>query len=96
MALGLRRHDPDGDTLWIHSVCVEESERRRGLASRLLTAYCPFVCAQNPTVQRLCLISKDHMVPLYLRAGFQVVGPSTVVHGKDPWIEMKKELEGET
>jgi hypothetical protein len=26
-------------------------------------------------------------VPLYEGAGFKLVGPSPVVHGRDPWLE---------
>ena len=33
-------------------------------------------------------------VPLYQHAGFEVVGPSDIVHGKDPWLEMKIDVEG--
>lgn len=34
------------------------------------------------------LICKEPLVPLYRKARFEVVGPSPVVHGSDPWIEM--------
>lgn len=34
------------------------------------------------------LICKEPLVPLYAKAGFREVGPSPVVHGADPWIEM--------
>lgn len=35
------------------------------------------------------LICKQQLVPLYEGAGFAMVGPSPVVHGKDPWFEMR-------
>lgn len=35
------------------------------------------------------LICKEPLVPLYAGAGFQLVGPSDVVHGRDPWFEMR-------
>ena len=35
------------------------------------------------------LISKQHLTLLYAGAGFTNLGPSSVVHGKDQWIEME-------
>ena len=40
-------------------------------------------------VTRVRLISKENLVPLYSGAGFTDLGPSSVVHGKDKWIEME-------
>jgi arylalkylamine N-acetyltransferase len=68
---------------------VEEKERRRGVALKLLQAYQAFARCSTPSVRRLCLISHEPLVGLYEKAGFRVVGPSDVVHGKDPWIEME-------
>lgn len=34
------------------------------------------------------LICKDNLIGLYQRAGFELVGPSDVVHGAEPWFEM--------
>lgn len=36
-------HNPEGSTLCIHSVCVDEGFRRRGVALRSLIAYVDFV-----------------------------------------------------
>ena len=43
-------------------------------------------------LQVMLLICKEPLVALYSKAGFQVVGPSEVVHGADPWIEMSMKL----
>lgn len=77
------------DLLAIHSVCVDAAHRRRGVASRLLRAYLSYVQASTPGLREARLICKDQLVPLYSGAGFQMVGPSGVVHGKDPWFEMR-------
>jgi len=34
------------------------------------------------------LLCKEELVPLYAASGFRLVGPSPVVHGQDPWMEM--------
>ena len=80
---------PCADLLAIHSVCVAESYRRRGVASRLLRAYLAYVQCTTPQLREVRLICKAPLVPLYDQAGFAVVGPSPVVHGQEPWTEMR-------
>uniref|UniRef100_A0A7S0WTU9 N-acetyltransferase domain-containing protein n=1 Tax=Chlamydomonas leiostraca TaxID=1034604 RepID=A0A7S0WTU9_9CHLO len=79
-------HDPDGVTLCVHSVCVREDMRRKGVALKMLKAYLQYVQATTP-LKSVRLICKSGLIPLYEKAGFQLVGPSSVVHGQDPWFE---------
>lgn len=65
-----------------------------------LTAYFPNQNASYKLkfvlcLQSLLLICKEPLVPLYEKGGFRVVGPSDVVHGADPWIEMDLKLHDE-
>jgi len=85
----MAQHDPQGQLLCIHSVCVDSSYRRSGIAKRMLAAYLLFVQQTSPQVASVRLISKQHLTPLYAGAGFTNLGPSSVVHGKDQWIEME-------
>ena len=78
--------------LCIHSVCVAASERRRGVATRLLRAYLGFAPATTPQLREVRLICKAALMPLYGGVGFQLVGPSEVEHGRDPWLEMRLPL----
>ncbi|PSC67839.1 Oxoglutarate iron-dependent dioxygenase [Micractinium conductrix] len=82
-------HEAEGELLAIHSVCVDGAHRRRGLATRLLRAYLNFVQATTPSLREARLICKQPLIPLYAGAGFSLLGPSEVVHGKDPWFEMR-------
>jgi len=82
-------HEPDGPTVCIHSVCVEEKERRKGVATRMLRAYTQWVSQSFPRARALRLICKKEKIGLYERAGFRLLGPSAVVHGQDPWFEME-------
>ena len=43
-------------------------------------------------VTRVRLISKENLLPLYSGADFTNLGPSSIVHGKDPWIEMEYKM----
>ncbi|GLC71902.1 hypothetical protein PLESTF_001179100 [Pleodorina starrii] len=85
-------HDPEGSLLCIHSVVVEAALRRKGLATRLLRAYVLYVQATTPNLRAVRLICKQDLIGLYEKAGFRLLGPSDVVHGRDPWFEMALEL----
>ncbi len=73
-------------------VCVDETQRRKGVATRMLRAYLLTVEQTLPEVQCLRLICKKDLVALYSSVGFEMVGPSDVQHGKDPWYEMAYQI----
>ncbi|KAF8754739.1 Acetyltransferase (GNAT) domain [Rhizoctonia solani] len=75
----------------IHSVCVASTYHRRGIALKLLQEYLERM-EKILDVARVLLICKAPLKPLYTRAGFEEVGPSAVVHGQDPWFEMRKDF----
>eukprot|EP00937_MAST-01D_sp_MAST-1D-sp2_P003217 g3217.t1 len=80
---------PGATTLCVHSVVVAEEHRRQGVATRMLQSYVNRVQDRAPKVQRIMLIAKVHLLEFYTRSGFCVTRLSPVVHGADPWIEMK-------
>ncbi|CAM9592686.1 unnamed protein product [Ectocarpus sp. 4 AP-2014] len=86
-------HDPNGQTLCIHSVVVAEKFRRRGYATEMLKAYVESVALTQPGVRRVCLIAKAGLLGMYASCGFSLKGLSPVVHGKDPWFEMRIDLD---
>ncbi|RMG18573.1 MAG: GNAT family N-acetyltransferase [Planctomycetota bacterium] len=88
----MREHDPAGASLCIHSVVVDPAHRRRGLGRRLVAAYLERVGRDLSGVERVLLICKQHLVGFYEQNGFRLVGPSSVVHGRDPWFEMRRPL----
>ncbi|QRW07429.1 N-acetyltransferase [Ceratobasidium sp. AG-Ba] len=83
---------PTPSSVCIHSVCVSKSHLRQGVALKLLEEYLKRL-EGIPTVARVLLICKENLKPLYSRAGFTEVGPSSVVHGQDQWYEFKKDIE---
>jgi uncharacterized membrane protein len=60
----------------------------------MLRAYLMFIQQAAADVQRVVLICKAPLVGLYEGAGFALVGPSPVVHGQEPWVEMELQFEG--
>ena len=96
-------HDAAGELLCVHSVVVAPRWRRQGVASAMLRAYLRAVAggggggagagATAPRVRACALIAKARLVGLYARAGFELVGQSAIVHGADPWFELRCDLE---
>ncbi|EEY63205.1 uncharacterized protein PITG_15429 [Phytophthora infestans T30-4] len=84
----MSRHDPHGSLLCIHSVVVDQTFRRRGLATQLLKRYVEVILDLQPHVKRIMLISKANLVGFYVNCGFSVTRLSPVVHGQDPWFEL--------
>lgn len=74
-------HAPQGRTLAIHSVAVSPSYRRKGVASWLLKQYLHHI-KENNLADDVVLLSKSHLLPLYLSCGFKFHKVSDVVHGR--------------
>ncbi|XP_069793721.1 uncharacterized protein [Narcine bancroftii] len=88
----LEDHDPEGTTVCIHSVCVDQAWRHCGIALSLLRHFLEVVACSCPTARRVSLISHQHILPLYAKAGFTMIGPSSVTCGPDTWYECAIDL----
>lgn len=89
-------------TVCAHGVVTAAPYRRRGIATALLKEYIHRLKAcvplgskaeeedteSFPSVERVALLCHNELQRLYERAGFVCTGPSTVVHGPRPWLEM--------
>ena len=91
-AVALATHEADGTTLCVHSVCVDASWRRRGVASALLRVYLATVAGGAPRVRMLRLLAKPYLTELYTRASFTLLGPSAVQHGAEQWLDFCRPL----
>ena len=72
----------------IHSVVTLTALRRKGLGQWMVRAYRASVAALPTPPRRVVLMCKEPLVQFYSRAGFELIGPSGVVHGQDPWLLM--------
>ncbi|KAJ3785041.1 acyl-CoA N-acyltransferase [Lentinula aff. detonsa] len=97
------QHVPDGSSVCIHSVCVSKEYRRQGVALALLTEYVQRLQLQRRIsvqddsetkleIERILLITHEELIPLYAKAGFELVGESSVKHGERVWYEMMLNL----
>lgn len=96
----MSKHEPEPgpSSVCVHSVCIGEAYRRRGVALALLKEYVQRLETTNKTLlgqepfARLLIITHEELRGLYEKAGFEWVGKSDVVHGSKPWFEMRKEV----
>lgn len=88
-------HSPTGPYAAIHSVCVAPDHRGQGLATSMLKEYLAWL-RRVPGIIAAHLITHQHLQSMYERAGFTLVGESSVVHGPDTWWEMKQDLAAPT
>jgi cyclin-dependent kinase-like len=97
----MTRHEPNGRTVCIHSVCVDQAFRRQKIATRLLQEFISRARAANEKevaegkpklYERIALISHDYLIPLYEKTGFKLRGESNIRHGEETWFEMMLEL----
>jgi GNAT superfamily N-acetyltransferase len=77
----METHDPQGQTLVLHSVTVRSDHRRQGHASFMLKAYLEAMKAES-IVNSILLLCKADLCRFYANCGFQMVGVSSVVHGQ--------------
>ncbi len=84
-------HHPEGTTLCIHSVVVQPSLRRQGVASWMLREYLARVAA-GTHVKCVLLLCKANLEKFYEACGFESKGDSGVVHGSEPWTLMQRSL----
>jgi len=84
-----------GPSVCIHSVCVAQEYRRKGVALALLKEYLSRLGKMETSgirPERALVIAHEELTGLYEKSGFELVGKSSVVHGSRPWYELRKEL----
>jgi ribosomal protein S18 acetylase RimI-like enzyme len=86
----LSKHEPEGTTVCVHSVVVHPTLQGRGLAVDMVRAYIARLDWQR--YHRVRLIAHAPLVGLYQRAGLELIGPSDVQLGPDPWLELGIDL----
>lgn len=93
-------HVPFSPSICIHSVCLLESYRRKGIGLKMMQEYLARVqqyCSTEEVLSRgkpnrVLLVTHDEVRPFYEQAGFVCKGRSDVVLGKGVWYEMSLEI----
>ena len=96
----MSKHIPEGSSVCIHSVCVSSDHQRKGIGSALIQEYVARLERGNIngswSYRCLLLITHDYLRGFYENAGFEWSGKSNVVHGSNPWYEMRRHLNPRT
>jgi ribosomal protein S18 acetylase RimI-like enzyme len=90
-------HEPNGQTICLHSVCVSPDYRKQGIATKLMTKWIEQLKNVNEGLEdkkytRIALLSRPRLTGLYESVGFKNIGVSKVVHGPEPWIDCVLDL----
>ena len=88
-------HDPHGTLLAIHSVVIEATYRRKGMATAMLKDYLKTIQAEHEDLSSMVLLAKSHLLGFYVNCGFQVLRPSPIVHGQELWYDLEMKLNSE-
>jgi ribosomal protein S18 acetylase RimI-like enzyme len=80
-------HAANGHNLVVFSLAVHPQYQGRGIARALLSRY--IAQAQHLGKQRILLLCKSNLVPLYARFGFIDQGLSASTHGGAIWHTME-------
>jgi len=96
-------HVPFSRSICIHSVCLLESYRRKGVGLKMMQEYLSRVqqyCLTDEVFSkgkpdRVLLVTHDDVRPFYEQAGFVCRGRSDVVLGKGVWYEMMLEIQAD-
>ena len=98
-AESMKSHDATGKILAIHSVVVEEKYRNSGVASAMIQDYLSAMerlNSKNGTLKvkmdKIFLMAKKNLLAFYVRNGFKAMGVSDVVHGREQWFELERDL----
>jgi len=85
----MSQHNPQGNTLCIHSVVVAPSFRRQKVGTKMLQEYMEAIALNCTEVHQMRLLCKANLKSFYASCGFVEVGESDVKHGQDKWYEMR-------
>lgn len=88
----MSEHHSTGKFLVIHSVTIEDKYRRQKLASKMLQRYLERIHNTQPSIEKILLLSKPYLLSFYLANGFHFKKVSSIVHGKEQWIELELNL----
>jgi len=85
----MAKHDPNGSSLCVHSVVIDEKHRLLRLGTYMMRQYVEAIRSLQPEVEQILLICKKRLIGFYENCGFELLGPSHVQYGQDPWFDMR-------
>ena len=75
------QHIPDGQTVLLHRLWVHPDHRKQGIARKVWEFFLATVNTMIPKPKRIRLACEDHLIKLFLKLGFSLLGPTGVYDG---------------
>lgn len=104
-SMKIHSHDEDAWLVCLHSVCVSPEYQRKGVALKLIEEYMKRLRKAEqglggPNLPKkgyecVALLAHEELFPLYIKAGFRVLGVSHVNWGSGGWFEMRRYINPE-
>ena len=83
----MKVHEPEGDCLCIHSVCVDVDFRRQGIATKMLKHY-----LNKNRYNTASIIVHEDLIPLYEMVGFRSTKQSDMFTGPKSGLKWNTSL----
>ncbi|KAI9591870.1 hypothetical protein BDF19DRAFT_453333 [Syncephalis fuscata] len=97
------KHDPEGSTLCVHTLCVDNTYRKQRVADQLIRELTLYILgvnkkhmmatnSQDKRFKHVVIMAHLPLIPFYEKYGFHSIGPSEVTLGPETWYEMKYDI----
>ncbi|KAG6077710.1 hypothetical protein E4U16_002044 [Claviceps sp. LM84 group G4] len=80
-------HQPNGNTVALHSLAMCPSHQKLGLGKYLMSRYIEKM-REMQAVERISILTYENLVSFYQELGFQLLGASASTHGGVAWKDM--------
>ncbi|XP_070555847.1 uncharacterized protein [Ptychodera flava] len=84
-----------GKVVCVHTVCLVQTERRKGVGSKLMQKYIEMLRKTFSDLDGIVLVSKKNLFPFYTKLGYKIRGPANITFGTDPryelWYDLKEQ-----
>ncbi|KAG6053818.1 hypothetical protein E4U33_000124 [Claviceps sp. LM78 group G4] len=88
-------HQPNGNTVALHSLAMCPSHQKLGLGKYLMSRYIEKM-REMQAVERISILTYENLVSFYQELGFQLLGASASTHGGVAWKDMVYTIDTKT
>ena len=81
-------HDPRGDTLMVHSQCVKNELKGRGIGKKMVNHYYKRWIYGDTRIKHLSTCVRKRHIKWMEDYGYKYVGPSELKLGEEPWYDI--------
>ena len=86
-------HDPEGDTLFVYSMCVSDNMRGSGIGSDMGKYYYNEWVKYGDKIKYASTSVRRRHIGWMKKLGFSYVGFSAILVGNEPWFDVTKKIQ---